>query len=336
MSALFSCFQYVFCLKWNVFGFGSLNPLERFEAHLHSELIHESYTLNNFSFLFFRNLNQLYKVLWLWCFLLILTTFNHLFLPLGLSLGLVYHIAYWLSLCALGFFLSPFLCFPSLILAHVDGILRTSCYLHLPFKGGTTPGVFSHRQAFVEKARGGNYRKGVLYLLEDLFCLTSMLRGFHPCMNWVYQMTYLGSRLWLVFILHSFCISCFAELFSVAVDNLLFLAFPLGGFLGLGIFLSLLMIGYLFIQIYVYISFSVTFLFSTTLAYFRNDFPSSLDVSGPQAWLIPVSLVDFAPSHIFAYLFLVILFCGLGSARVWWSKGSSQILTYQNLYKNLV
>ena len=269
-----------------------------YSCYLDGELFLLTSALPCYDLSFFRNLLSLSHLLWFWGFLLINSTFFHLFFPLGLSLALPFHIAFWLSLCAFGLFISPFFSWGfSLLAPFFDAGLRTSLFFYHSL---------SSRFASREHLRTGNYAKLFLSWVQDLFSLTSFLRGFFPLMNWLYQISYLGSRLWLVFILHSFCISCFGELFSLATDQFLLFSFPFAGFLGFGSFLSLLMIAYLFLQVYVYISFSVTFLFSTVIAFWCADYPSHLDPAALSFYLLPVSLVDFAPSHIFLFIFLLL------------------------------
>ena len=144
--------------------------------------------------------------------------------------------------------------------------------------------------------------------------------------------TYFGIRLWLVFILHSFCLGCFGELFSIFTDKL-FILLPLYGIIGIGLPLSLLMILYLLLQIYVYISFSISFLFSTILSYFRNDFFHFINYHGPYTFnLIPVSLIDLCPSHIINYLYILLIFIILFS-RLW--MYSNHFYSYNYIYTYL-
>eukprot|EP00995_Heteronema_vittatum_P011213 NODE_6812_length_433_cov_493.869792_g5213_i0.p2 GENE.NODE_6812_length_433_cov_493.869792_g5213_i0~~NODE_6812_length_433_cov_493.869792_g5213_i0.p2 ORF type:complete len:88 (+),score=44.22 NODE_6812_length_433_cov_493.869792_g5213_i0:55-318(+) len=77
--------------------------------------------------------------------------------------------------------------------------------------------------------------------------------------------------MWLVFVLHAFCLACFAELYSVACDLLLVYAWPIGGLMGLAMFMALMGMGYLAIQVYVYLSFSLSFLFFNVLGWYRTN-----------------------------------------------------------------
>lgn len=337
MPAILLIMEVIFTTTTSTYSFThNKGAINKYSTYLESELLELSAAAPIIQPKFYRGLVHLYWILWLWGILLILTTINHLFFPIGLPSSMPYHIGYWLWTCALGLFLSPFIIWGyPLLSSHIEAGLRPN--LHLMCLGSSP--FLANRFYYREFARGGTYSRSLSVFFEDLFCVTSFLRGFNALLNWVYQISYFGVRLWLVFVLHSFCIGCFGELFSVATDGLFLFSFPIGGFIGLGLPLSLLMILYLFIQIYVYISFSISFLFSTVMAWFRSDFQSFADFYGPSTWsssskffLVPVSLVDFAPTHLLIYLSILLLTAFL-SSRFW--MFSSHFSTYSKLYSHI-
>ena len=97
------------------------------------------------------------------------------------------------------------------------------------------------------------------------------------------------------------------------------------------------MVGYLLIQIYVYISFSVTFLFDTVIQYFRADYQSFADFHGPKTWnhfwLVPVSVVDFAPTHLIIYLAVLLILAILTSRHWMYSNHAS---SYRKIYDHII
>jgi len=336
MPAILLIMEVIFTTTTSTYTFtNKRSAINKYSTYLESELLELSTSAPIINSKFYRGLIHLYWILWLWGILLILTTINHLFFPIGLPSSMPYHIGYWLWTCALGLFLSPFIIWGyPLLSSHIEAGLRPN--LHIMCHSSSNKWL-SNRFYYREFARGGNYSRSFSIFFEDLLCITSFLRGFNALFNWLYQISYFGTRLWLVFVLHSFCIGCFGELFTVACDQFFIFSWPIGGFIGLGLPLSLLMIGYLFIQIYVYISFSITFLYSTVMGYFRSDFLSFSDFFGPSTWssslfLVPVSLVDFAPSHLLIYLSLM-LSLALLSSRFW--MYSNHFSSFSKIYFHL-
>ena len=127
----------------------------------------------------------------------------------------------------------------------------------------------------------------------------------------LYIYFYLSNYSQILSLVFSLLFIIYYIIFLIIITNYVvqLLLFPLYGIIGLGLPLSLLMILYLLLQIYVYISFSITFLFSTILSYFRNDFFHFLSFHGPHTFkLIPVSIIDLCPTHLFSYLFFLLCF----------------------------
>ena len=283
--------------------------INKYNIYIESELIE----LNKINIIIINKINRkmkyIYWILWLWGILLIFTTLNHLFIPIGLSNSLPYHLGYWLWTCALGIYIIPYIIYGYiLIISHIEYGINSQLY--------NNKLIINNRIYYRELIISSNYNRKYNKIMEDIFCITTLLKGFNGLINWLYQICYFGVRLWLVFILHSFCLGCFGELFSIFTDQLLLL-FPLYGIIGLGLPLSLLMILYLLLQIYVYISFSITFLFSTILSYFRNDFFHFLSFHGPHTFkLIPVSIIDLCPTHLYIYLLLLLILSYIFS-RLW-------------------
>jgi len=257
-------------------------------------------------------LKDLFFIIWTWAYLLIFYTIVHLFLPLGNSHFLPLNIGYWINFGMIPILLAPFTLF--IIYAHIEN--GTRVLLHVE----KFPPI---RLYFREKANDFLYNKGSFLFLIDIMTVTYFIRGFHSLMNWVYQVGYLGVRLWLVFILHSFCLGCIQELFTVLLDQQLAFTWIWGGFIGLGLSISLFMVGYVMIQIYVYISFSLSFVFSTVLNWYRTDIKAwnwsknnittttttttTTNISNFSKLfpLVPVSLVEVSPTHIYIIVFTV-------------------------------
>jgi hypothetical protein len=335
MPSIFLIMQLVFTLSSSSFTWNnkSTPSVTKCSTYLESELLDLSTSTPIVQVKFYKNLVNLYWILLAWCYLLILTTFAHLFFPIGLPSSMPYHLGYWLWTCALSLWMSPFIIYGyQLISAHIEAGLRPN--LHIKCEDTN---ILSNRLYYREWSRGTTYERNLIIFLEDLFCVTSFLRGFNALINWVYQCSYFGTRLWLVFVLHSFCLGCFGELFTVATDGFFLLSWPIGGFIGLGLPLSLLMVGYLLIQIYVYISFSVTFLFDTVIQYFRADYQSFADFHGPKTWnhfwLVPVSVVDFAPTHLIIYLAVLLILAILTSRHWMYSNHAS---SYRKIYDHII
>lgn len=127
-------------------------------------------------------------------------------------------------------------------------------------------------------------------LLADVLSLTVLARTVYGLGNYLFQMTYFSFRLWLVFVLHAFCLGAFMELYS-ALLSLLPMDLSLG-LLCLGLMLGLMLVGYLSIQLYVYLSFSVSFLSNGVLAWWNG------------LSLVAVSLVDLGSSNLLFFLSL--------------------------------
>lgn len=73
-----------------------LDIFDKYGTYIDSELLRLTQSVPICNAKFYRDLVWLYWILWLWGLLLILTTLNHLFIPMGLSLTQPYHIGYWL------------------------------------------------------------------------------------------------------------------------------------------------------------------------------------------------------------------------------------------------
>jgi hypothetical protein len=65
--------------------------------------------------------------------------------------------------------------------------------------------------------------------------------------------------MWLVFVLHAFCVASFCVLWSLALGPQSSLCMPLGGMVGLGVSLGVISLLYIGLQVFVYLSFSVSF-----------------------------------------------------------------------------
>lgn len=242
-----------------------------------------------------RYLSSIYWFIYGWGLMLILQTLVHLFLPIGILSSMPYHLSYWLFGSALGLLLCVYVCAGTdFCLLPLDRGLRDNLFF--------VSSVLPSRLYYSSSVQGGVLNRTFIWPLYDIFGFTSLFRGVYPLLSWLYNISYFGVRLFLVFVLHSFCASCFGELYTSCCDQCMFISFPVGGLLGLGTALSLFMVAYLCIQIYVYISFSISFLFKTTLTYYRVDSQSYLDYRGPAYWLVPVSLVDVFPTHYFVWL----------------------------------
>jgi hypothetical protein len=166
------------------------------------------------------------------------------------------------------------------------------------------------------------------------------MRSIHCLVNWVYQVSYLGIRLWLVFILHSFCLSSISELYTTFLDKYLGLFLPFG-ILGLSVMIGFGQIYYLFIQIYVYISFSLYFLFSCVLSIWRNDYVVRDNYNRDlitkvdtifYSYLVPVSLVEISSTHLYLIVVLFVGLIGLFS-RVWMTKLKDMKMELQPSYQ---
>ena len=310
----FFCFLYtIVCVNGNV----------AFVNYLSSELIEQGISLKVIDYSITRSSLSIYWFLYSWGLMLILHTFCHLFLPIGLLSNLPYHISFWLFGSALGLLLCVYICCgEDLFLLPLERGLQDNFNL-------ISSDITAVRYLYRNIVTGGVYNHGIIALFLDTLAFSSLFRGIFPLLNWLYQISYFGVRLFLVFVLHSFCLSCFGELYTICCDRCLLLFCPIGGLFGLGLFLSLLMVLYLLIQIYVYISFSVSFMFKTILSYFRLDTVSFRDVQGPSFWLVPVSLVDLIPTHYYLFLLTWLSFLVLFS-RVWMS-----VSNYGVVYKCL-
>ena len=62
---------------------------------------------------------------------------------------------------------------------------------------------------------------------------------------------YFSLRMWLVFVLHAFCVSAFTVMYELleGASGLLVGYVPVGGFLGLSLCLGAMCLGYLAIQV---------------------------------------------------------------------------------------
>lgn len=302
--------------------------LAGWSCYIESELLEQSTSLQILDSTFYRHLTSLYWCMYVWGLMLILQTFVHLFLPLGILASMPYHISYWLFGSALGLLLCVYVCVGwEKILSFLDRGLRDNFYL-----SGVS--FVSNHSVYSLSVIGGVYNRSASTYLLDILSISAFVRGIYPLLNWLYQVSYFGARLFLVFVLHSFCLGCFGELFTSCTDKCLWISFPVGGLVGLGLALSLLMVVYLLIQIYVYISFSVSFLYKTLLSYYRIDSRSYLDHTGPSFWLVPVSLVDLFPTHYYVWLIMWLLGTLL-SSRVWMGTYSVRGVCL-HVYSNVV
>lgn len=172
-------------------------------------------------------------------------------------------------------------------------------------------------------------------MVLDVLCVSGVVRGLWMVLNWVYQCVYFGVRLWLVFVLHAFCVGAFVEMVSGSVDGVGVLDTLVdNGMLGLGMALGLLLVGYLGIQGYVYVSFSLSFSFFCLLGYFRSVGGSvvsglaGLSVGGvvvydSQVCLVSVSLVDVVGSNgwMLGVLYVLYMLVGCRSLVGVWCDG---------------
>jgi len=102
----------------------------------------------------------------------------------------------------------------------------------------------------------------------DLFVFTALWRGVYGLGNYLFQMSYFSFRLWLVFVLHAFCLGAFMELLG-SLESM----FPMDfcfGLLCMSMMLGAMLVGYLGIQLYVYLSFSASFLSGGVLAWWNG------------------------------------------------------------------
>jgi hypothetical protein len=280
--------------------------------YVESEILEQSVSVRVLDYKATRSLVSIYWFVYSWGLMLILQTLVHLFIPLGILSSMPYHVSYWLFGSALGLFLCVYVCMGvDFILMSLDRGLRDNFFV-----GGVS--VVPSRLFYRTSVMGGVFNRSLTTCVLDVLSVTSLVRGAFPLLNWVYQVSYFGVRLFLVFVLHSFCLSCFGELYTTCCDQCMVISWPVGGLIGLGIALSLLMVLYLGIQIYVYISFSIGFMYKTMLSYFRVDKSNTLDICGPQSWLVPVSLVDLFPTHYYYWL-IMWLSSNLLLSRVWMS-----------------
>lgn len=324
-----------------------------------------------YNFSFYNYLKDFYYIVWGWAYFLVFFTLVHLFLPLGNPHFIPFSIASWIHFGMIPILLAPFTGW--LLFAHIQNGLQISPTT-TTISNDITPFI-STRYYFREKANDGLYQKSVYLFIVDLLTVTSFIRGFHSLMNWLYQVTYLGVRLWLVFILHSFCLGCLQELVTVFLDQHMSFTFMWGGLLSLGVSLSLFMVGYVMIQIYVYISFSLSFVFSTVFSWYRTDQmiswkrligesgstiehqkdPILEDVSGgievvdgstaPShryyiewksiQYLVPVSLVEISPTHIYIMVMSVALLLLIYST-VWMSEMNGMESSFHKKINNQV
>jgi len=102
----------------------------------------------------------------------------------------------------------------------------------------------------------------------DLGIVTMLVRGVYGLGNYLFQMSYFSFRLWLVFVLHAFCLGAFMELLG-SLESMLPMDFCLG-LLCLSMMLGAMLVGYLGIQLYVYLSFSASFLSGGVLAWWNG------------------------------------------------------------------
>jgi hypothetical protein len=102
----------------------------------------------------------------------------------------------------------------------------------------------------------------------DLLSFSHLLRGIYGIGNYLFQLGYFSFRLWLVFVLHAFCLGAFMELLG-SLESL----FPVDFCFGIScmaIALGSMLVGYLGIQLYVYLSFSASFLSSGVVAWWNG------------------------------------------------------------------
>jgi len=65
--------------------------------------------------------------------------------------------------------------------------------------------------------------------------------------------------MWLVFVLHAFCVASFCVLWSLVGASGPMECMPLGGMVGLGVSIGVISLLYIGLQVFVYLSFSVSF-----------------------------------------------------------------------------
>lgn len=209
-------------------------------------------------------LSRLQWSVFLWGLLILMVSACHVFFPLGGMGVMPFTLPYWLGFGACSVIMLP------LVSVGWSGMTQMLGHAEFGLRGYLrTDSPVASRHYYVALANG-NVRPGSA-MTSDLGCVTAMVRGFWSLGNWAYTALYLGFRMWLVFVLHAFCLACFAELYTVACDLALMWAWPIGGLLGIGLFFGLMGTGYLAIQVYVYLSFSLSFLFFNVLGWYRTE-----------------------------------------------------------------
>ena len=81
--------------------------------------------------------------------------------------------------------------------------------------------------------------------------------------------------MWLVFVLHAFCMGSFMAMYDGMMLGLGLGILPIGGILGMALGLGAMALGYLGIQVYVYISFMTSFMYYCVMGWYRGE---SVDV----------------------------------------------------------
>jgi hypothetical protein len=161
-----------------------------------------------------------------------------------------------------------------------------------------------------------------LYLIKDTNVIMNLIRGYYHFVNWAYQVIYYGTRMWLIFVLHSFSLSSFAEIMSKNNILINFTLSLLGSILlGLGLF-------YYSIQLYVYFSFLSYLLYHTYLILFPTFkytiilplfhtiyFNSSL-------LFLPLCLIELINLHIISFIITLYFLLFLHTLFIYYSQFS--------------
>ena len=211
--------------------------------------------------------------LWVWSLVVVSFLVIHVVCPGAIVGMLPFSVSFWVWCGGAVLLLTPIFSLGYRGLVHV---LTLSCH-------GLWETVLG---AAGQVSRG---ERGISFLWSDVASVGMPLRSLWSLGNWGYQCGYFAVRMWLVFVLHAFCVASFCVLWNLvgAVGGLWLpiYALPVGGFLGLSLSLGMMALLYLGIQVFVYVSFSVSFAYYCAAGYF-----------GASRWSPRVSVASF--SHL--------------------------------------
>lgn len=202
--------------------------------------------------------------LWLWALAVVCFLVIHVVAP-GAVLGLLpFSLSFWAWCGGAVLLLTP------LVSIGYRGVVQlVSLAAHGLWEGAL--GSISDHEFGTLAAVGSGSSGALPFVWADLACLGMPLRSLWSLGNWLYQCAYFAVRMWLVFVLHAFCVASFCVLWSLVGGSWLpIFALPLGGFLGLSLGLGLMALLYLGIQTFVYVSFSVSFAFYCAAGFYGH------------------------------------------------------------------